>query len=459
MTLKESQHIELKESWRDESLKTLSAFANTSGGRLYVGIRDDGSICGINNTTKLLEDLPNKITNILGIRANVRERKKNNLKYIEIGVTKSPYPISYHGSFYVRSGSVTRELNGNALQHFLLTANNLTWDEITVPNISWNDIDENTVRLFVRKAIRANRLPLDVDENNIQDLFEKLELSQNGLLTRAALLLFSKRPTRYFLLAVCKIGRFGGNNHFDLITDDVIECPLFQMPDRIMELLMAKYLQKNFTYSGLQRIETLEYPEIALREAILNAIIHRDYGGNTFFTIKVFDDSMELWNQGELMSPLDIKSLKKQHLSRLRNKLMANVFYRSGQIEAWGQGTLKMMEDARIGEYSLPEFETFEDGILVKFNKKIFREQQIADVSDIKHADVSDIKYAENILKLIGEKPKITVKKIAEELSMSERNVKRILTELVNAKIIDRIGSKKTGLWIIISNNTENDNK
>ena len=115
MAVKESQHIELKESWRDESLKTLSAFANTSGGRLYVGIRDDSSICGINNTTKLLEDLPNKITNILGIRANVRERKKNNLKYIEIEITKSPYPISYHGNFYVRSGSVTRELTGNAL--------------------------------------------------------------------------------------------------------------------------------------------------------------------------------------------------------------------------------------------------------------------------------------------------------------------------------------------------------
>jgi ATP-dependent DNA helicase RecG len=452
MTKKESQHIEFKESWRDEFLKTLSAFANTAGGHLFAGIRDDGSVCGISNTTKLLEDLPNKITNILGIRANVYERKKNNLKYIEIEVSKSPYPISYHGSFYVRSGSVTQELKGNALQHFLLTANNLTWDEITVPNVSWDEIDEGTVRLFVRKAIQANRLPLDVNENNTQDLFERLGLSQNGLLTRAALLLFSKRPTRYFLLAVCKIGRFSGNSHIDLVTDDVIECPLFQMPDRIMELLIAKYMQKNFTYSGLQRIETLEYPEIALREAILNAIIHRDYGGNTFFTIKVFDDSMELWNEGELMFPLDIKSLKKQHLSRLRNKLMANVFYRSGQIESWGRGTLKMMDDARKGEYPLPEFADFEDGMLVKFDKKIFnKEQQIS--------DISEIKYADEVLKLIRENLQITNKEMATRLSMSDRNIRRILTELVDAKIIDRIGSKRSGIWLIIGDNTENDNK
>ncbi|MDR2383404.1 MAG: putative DNA binding domain-containing protein, partial [Prevotellaceae bacterium] len=372
MTIKESQHIELKESWRDEFLKTLSAFANTAGGCLYVGIRDDGSVCGINNIAKLLEDLPNKITNILGIRANVRERKKNGIKYIEIEVTKSPYPISYHGRFYVRSGSVTQELKGNALQHFLLTANNLTWDEITVPDTSWDEIDEGTVRLFIRRATDTNRLPSDEkNSNNIRDLFERLGLSKDGLLTRAALLLFSKVPTRHFLLAVCKIGRFRGNSHIDLMMDDVIECPLFQMPDQIMETLKTKYLRTNYIYKGLQRVPIWEYPENSLREAILNAIIHRDYGGNTFFTIKVFDNSLELWNEGELMFPLDIESLKKQHLSRLRNKLIANVFYRSGQIESWGRGTLKILEAAQVDEYPEPEFESLENGILVKFDKKV----------------------------------------------------------------------------------------
>jgi ATP-dependent DNA helicase RecG len=449
MMVKESQHIELKESWRDEFLKTLSAFANTAGGRLYVGIRDDGSIYGIDNITKLLEDLPNKITNILGLRANVRERKKNNLKYIEIKVTKSPYPISYHGRFYVRSGSVTQELRGNALQHFLLTANNLTWDEITVPDASWDEIDEGTVQLFIHKAVNANRIPLDmINSGNIRDLFERLGLSKNGLLTRAALLLFSKAPTRHFLLAVCKIGRFNGHSHTDLKTDDVIECPLFQMPDRIMEVLIAKYLQKNFTYSGLQRIETLEYPEIALREAILNAIIHRDYGGNTFFTIKIFDNGLELWNEGELMFPLDIESLKKQHLSRLRNKLMANVFYRSGQIESWGRGTLKMLETAQADEYPEPEFESFENGILVEFKKKVFETEQ-------QSKSITEIKYADKILKLIGENPNITIKKMAQQFSMSDRNMKRILMELADAKIIDRNGSNRSGTWIIIKDITK----
>ncbi|MDR3187680.1 MAG: putative DNA binding domain-containing protein, partial [Prevotellaceae bacterium] len=358
----ESQHIEWKECWREDNLRTLSAFANTAGGKLCVGVRDDGSVCGVDSSSKLLEDLPNKIISILGIQASVRLQEKEGLPYVEVEVTKSAYPVSFHGRFYIRSGSTTQELKGNALQHLLLTANNLTWDEVLVPDASWDEIDSGVVRLFTRKAIQANRLPTDVNENSVQDLFENLGLSKNGVLTRAAMLLFSKKPVRYCFLGVCKVGRFRGNSHVDLVTDDVVECPLFQMPDKIMELLIAKYLQKNFTYSGLQRVETLEYPEMALREAILNAVIHRDYGANTFFTIKVFDHTLELWNEGELMFPLRIESLKEQHLSRLRNKLIANIFYRSGQIEAWGRGTLKILDDARKGGYPDPEFEYFENG-------------------------------------------------------------------------------------------------
>ncbi|MDR2814078.1 MAG: putative DNA binding domain-containing protein [Prevotellaceae bacterium] len=439
---KESQHIEWKECWRDDNLKTLSAFANTAGGKLYVGIRDDGSICGVDNSSKLLEDLPNKIINILGVQANVRTQESDDLKYVEIEVAKSPYPVSFHGRFYIRSGSTTQELKGNALQRLLLTANNLTWDEVAVPDASWDEIDSGVVRLFTRKAIQVNRLPIDVNENSVPDLFENLGLSKNGALTRAAMLLFSKKPTRYCFLGVCKIGRFRGNSHVDLVTDDVVECPLFQMPDRIMELLIAKYLQKNFTYSGLQRIETLEYPEMALREAILNAVIHRDYGANTFFTIKVFDHSLELWNEGELMFPLRIESLKEQHLSRLRNKLIANIFYRSGQIESWGRGTLKIVDDARKGSYPEPEFEYFENGVLVRFGKKVFEKgQQIPDVSNIKHAG--------NILELIRENPKITILEMSQTLFITTRTVERILSILAKEEIIKRSGTKKEGDWLL----------
>ncbi|MDR1583187.1 MAG: hypothetical protein LBS55_08030 [Prevotellaceae bacterium] len=323
-------------------------------------------------------------------------------------------------------------------QHFL--ADGTTWDEITVPNnVSWDAIDEETVRLFIGKAKKMYRLSSDIID--IQDLFKRLNLSKDGLLTRAALLLFSKRPVRYFPFAVCKIERFRGNSHTDLEMDDLIECPLFQMPDRIMETLIARYLQPE------------EYSEILLRESIMNAIVHRDYSSNTFFTIKVFDDSLELWNEGELMHPLDIESLKKPHTARLRNKLIANIFYRSGYVESWGRGTLKMLEDARAGEYKEPEFENFEGGILVRFERKLLKEETFEAKQSI--SDIYKIKYADDILKMIKENPMITVRKMAQDFSMSDRNVRRILMELVETKIIDRIGSKRAGTWLIINNEIE----
>jgi ATP-dependent DNA helicase RecG len=197
-------------------------------------------------------------------------------------------------------------------------------------------------------------------------------------------------------------------------------------------------------YRYSQRIETLEYPEIALREAILNAVIHRDYTGYSFFTIKIFDNSLEIWNEGKLMDPLNISSLKTDHLSRLRNKLIASIFYRSGQIESWGRGTLKMLDDARSGNYPEPEFEEFMEGIRVHFRKKIFTEAETTPDNRI-----AGIKHAEKILALIMENPKVTVMEMATYLKVPKRTVERTISKLVEIKIIERKGSKKLREWII----------
>jgi ATP-dependent DNA helicase RecG len=152
---------------------------------------------------------------------------------------------------------------------------------------------------------------------------------------------------------------------------------------------------------------------------------------------------MELWNEGELMYPLRIESLKEHHLSRLRNKLIANVFYRSGQIEAWGRGTLKILDDARKGSYPEPDFEYFENGVLVKFAKKTFEEkQQIPDVSNIKHAG--------SILQLIQDNPKITIPEMAQALSVTTRTVERVLSLLTEGQIVKRDGANKNGDWMLL---------
>lgn len=115
----ESQNIEWKESWRDEYLKWICGFANAQGGRIYNGTRDDGTVIGVEESKKLLEDIPNKIQNTLGIIADVNLLSANGLDYIEIVVNPSSYPVNYKGEYHYRSGSTKQQLRGAALTQFI----------------------------------------------------------------------------------------------------------------------------------------------------------------------------------------------------------------------------------------------------------------------------------------------------------------------------------------------------
>lgn len=136
-TIQESQVVEFKQSWKDEYLKTICAFANTDGGTLYVGVADDGLICGVENLKDLVEILPNKINNRLGILVDLHVQQHENNKYIEIKVVKTFAPVSFNGKFYKRSGSNTIELNGSNLTNFLLHKYGKTWDDSVILNFEF----------------------------------------------------------------------------------------------------------------------------------------------------------------------------------------------------------------------------------------------------------------------------------------------------------------------------------
>lgn len=130
---KESQNIEFKESCLDEYLKWICGFANAQGGTLYIGIRDNGEVCGINEAQKLMEDIPNKVRDLMGILVEVNLKEKEGMEYLEIVTDAYPYPISYKGQYHVRSGSTKQELKGAALDRFLLRKQGKTWDSVPLP--------------------------------------------------------------------------------------------------------------------------------------------------------------------------------------------------------------------------------------------------------------------------------------------------------------------------------------
>jgi ATP-dependent DNA helicase RecG len=154
----ESQNIEYKESWHDEYLKWICGFANAQGGKIYIGINDAGNIIGVKNVKKLMEDIPNKIQTGLGIMTNVNKYSKDGLDYIEIKVEPSSFPISYHGEYHYRSGSTKQQLTGIALSQFIMRKTGFRWEDVTVDNISADDLDAEGFRIFRREALRSKRM-------------------------------------------------------------------------------------------------------------------------------------------------------------------------------------------------------------------------------------------------------------------------------------------------------------
>lgn len=182
----EDQNIEYKESWRDEYLKWICGFANAQGGKIYIGIDDAGKVVGTKNTKKLMEDIPNKIQSGLGIVADVNKHSENGLDYIQINVEPSSFPVSYHGEYHYRSGSTKQQMTGIALSEFIMRKTGIRWEDVTVDNITVDDLDDESFKIFRREAIRSKRMTKAELNITNEELLSKLHLMSDGKLKWSA---------------------------------------------------------------------------------------------------------------------------------------------------------------------------------------------------------------------------------------------------------------------------------
>ena len=320
----EHQTIEWKELWHDEFLEWICGYANAYGGTLYIGKNDNGDVVGLSDKDrkKLLESIPNKITDTMGIVADVNLLYENDLQYIEIIVDKYPSLISYHG--------------------------------------------KEAIDLLKEKAIRRGRLT--EEETKVDDtiLMENLHLiDEDGYLIRAAMLAFYKDPEKWVTGSYIKIGYFGDSDA-DLRYQDEIHGSLIEQVDKAVDLVYTKYLKALIFYDGIQRVEQFMFHQDAFREILLNAIVHKDYSSCNPIQISVYEDKIYVWNDGEM--PLGLDSTDKlfmKHSSKPYNPKLAGVFFKSGMIEAWGRGFDKIREACAKYDAPLPEYNISASGIMV----------------------------------------------------------------------------------------------
>jgi len=285
----EQQNVEHKQSWHDDYLKWVCGFANAQGGCIYIGKDDDGKVIGLKDYKKLMDEIPNKIKNLLGITAEVNLLQENKKHFIEIITQPYSVPISLRGRYYYRSGSVKQELTGAALNEFLLKRSGKTWDDVVESRATFADIDKEVFDSYLEKSKEKGRLP-DVEGLTIEEIFDKLRLTENGKLKRAAIILFGKEPGRFYPNAFVKIGRFVKGDA-DLQFQEVEEGCIITLLQNVLSQLNHKFLIRHIEFEGMYRIEKGEYPVPAIREMLLNALIHRNYMG-AHTQIRVYDDKI-----------------------------------------------------------------------------------------------------------------------------------------------------------------------
>ena len=442
----ESQIIEYKQSWRDEFLKEICGFANAQGGILYIGVDDKGTVVGLQHAKKLLEDIPNQSVMTMGVMPNVNLLSKADKEYISIEIKPLEQPISYKGKYYYRSGSTLQELNGSALQDFLLRKIGRSWDDLVCEEATMDDLDADAFEFFIRRAIEVGRMPQEAKDDKPITILKNLNLiTPDGKLKNAAVLLFGKNPQYFFCTANFRMARIGRDDT-DLIFQEDINGNILQMASKVMWQLRSRYLLTANRYDGMQRIEELELPETALRELIHNAIVHRSYTG--FDTqMKVYDDRIWLWNAGSLPQGYSVEQLTTAHLSFPRNKRIAEAFYKAGFIESWGRGIQQVQKAFLQNNLSVPVFEEQFDGTSVVLHRNLNLK---SNTSSLKYDTTELTERQKLIIHQLYQDGTIGVLELAQKTNVAERTIKRDISILQKRGYIERINGRRDGYWKVV---------
>ena len=441
----ESQNVEYKRSWQDEYLKWVCGFANAKGGTIWIGIDDDKSVRGVLGSKKLMEDIPNKIKDTLGLVVDVALVKKQKKDVLKITVPISDFPVAYRGEYHYRTGSTKQHLTGFALTQFLFHKMHLSWDAVETAN-----------RLPARKYT-FKRLKLRF-ENRVHKNVSNAELisfgliTKDGVLTNAGALLTDDCPIPQSRLFCTRwTGPDKSSNSADSRKE---QGNLLELLD-IAEGFIKTHTRKAWVKRPTERDNYPDYPERAVTEVLVNAFIHRDYtiyGSEVH--VDIFDDRIAITSpggmpDGSLVQELDVLNVP----SDRRNGILADVFDKLDYMEREGSGFKKIVgayADAlgneskafRPGFYSaagyfvvtLPKLPLDADNVPQGVTQGVT--QGVAKTPPSK-MDLKMVNY-------IKSHPNTTTEKLAELFACAPMTIKRHLAKLPN---VHYFGHGYSGHW------------
>ena len=444
----ESEIMEFKQStgeWK-EIIKTISAFANTRGGKVIIGLSKSGKLLGIEIGKDTVESLTNKIFQNTDpkVHPRITVQKLDNKSLIVVEAKESSdHLVLAFGRPYKRVGKSTVRMSKDEYERSILEKHKdvLRWDNQICKQASLENINGEKVRWFLKKAKVERNLDIE-PKISVKEILQKLDLLKENNPTNAAILLFGRNPQKCFLQAEMRCARFKGNKPVKPFIDmKVFGGNIIDQIDKALKFVLEHIPMKVYLAGKPEREERYEYPPDALREGIINAICHRDYACVGHIQIRIFDDRVEVWNPGLLPKPLTLKDLKKKHKSIPRNPLIAKCFFLTKFIEQWGTGTNDMIDMSLNWGLPEPVFEHITGDFVVTFRGKI-TEEYLTNLG-LNERQIRTVEYVRG-------KGKITnrdFRKIFPEIS--NETARLDLNDLVRKKILDRKGEKR-GVYYVI---------
>ena len=443
----ETETVEFKASFDKETLETSVAFANTKGGVILTGVSDKGEIKGIQIGKETLKDWTNQISQSTEPRIipEIEIDQIDGKNVAVIRIKEFPIkPVSTKGRCFRRVKNSNRVMQPHEIAEMHFQSTGMSWDKLSVTNVSRDDIDIEKIKKYIESTKDAGRRKISSTEKPLQVL-EKLELIKDGKPTWAAILLFHNHPQHFLSQAVIHCGKFKEGTV--VIDDRMIGGTIIEQIEEAMDFI-RKNINVEFVMTGKPaREEIWDYPLEALREAVINAVCHRDYTVPSNTEVRIYDDELIVWNPGGLPLGLTVEDLLKPHPSVLRNKGIGGVFYDMGLIEQWGSGIDKMRKACVKAGIPEPKFEEHQ-GFRVIFRKDIYTEEYLFK-KGLNQRQIKAVMY-------VKQKGKITNREYREMFNIKNRMALIDLSGLCEKQILTRVGKTGRGTEYILIGQTRN---
>lgn len=443
----ESSTLEFKENFNRETIVTAGAFANTRGGTILVGVSDGGEIKGVQTGKETLKDWANQISQGTEPRIipEIEIEEVEGSSVIVIGVKEFPIkPVCVAGRCYRRVGNSNRVMQAQEVAQMHFDSAGMSWDKLPANDASMEDVDPERVKRYIKRANDSGRRKIE-DEKPFRVL-EKLELIKEGKPAWAAILLFSREPQRFISQGVIHCGKF--KEETIVVDDRMVGGTVVEQIDEAMDFI-RKNINVRFVMTGRPtREQVWDYPLEALREAVINAVCHRDYTIPSNTEVRIYDDRLVVWSPGGLPSGITLEDLYKPHSSELRNTGIAGALYDMELIEQWGRGINEMRKACVEAGLPEPEFEEHQ-GFRVTFRKDIYTEEYLQGLG-LNERQVKAVMY-------VKKRGRITNKEYQELNSVSKPMATIDLKELVTKAVLERIGKTGRGTeYILVKQRTNN---